>query len=197
MIWILDFRYPLRGVPQNFWKIIFGDFNFFFYFSQGFISVTKWLFLNLDKKIYFRPVLALFKPYFSPQTPQKMGFSRIIVFLASRTTFLTQSHGFWHRRKANGPQSYILHILWAEKLIKPMKTHFKTHKIGPKIGFCYNFKLLYTDFGPRHMDLGVRWWQPVQVVNSSTVCMNKTHENPWKPMKTYHNTHKIGAKIGF
>ena len=31
------------------------------------------------------------------------------------------------------------------------------------------------------MDLGVGWWQHVQVVTSSTVFMHKTYENPWKP----------------
>ena len=76
--------------------------------------MTKLLFWNFEEKINFRPVLALFKPYFSPETPQKIGFSRIIVFLAYGTTFLTQTHGLGHRMKANGPQLYIIHILHAE-----------------------------------------------------------------------------------
>ena len=78
-----------------------------------------------------------------------------------------------------------------------MKTHLKTHKILPKIGFSRDFKSPNPDFGTRHMDLGVGWWQQVQVITSSTVFMHKTHqthENPWKPtLKPI----KLGQQLGF
>ena len=69
---------------------------------------------SFEDEINFRPVLYLFKPYYTTKIPQKMGFSRIIVFLASGTTFLTQTHGLGHRRKASGPPSYIIHNLYAK-----------------------------------------------------------------------------------
>jgi len=40
------------------------------------------------------------------------------------------------------------------KPIKPMKTHHKTHEIGPKTEFFRHFKSLNPDFGPKLMDLG-------------------------------------------
>ena len=72
------------------------------------------MFWNLEEKINFNSFLAPFKPYYSPQTPKKMGLSRIFVFAVSETTFLTLTHGLGHRMKANGPKLYIMHILCAE-----------------------------------------------------------------------------------
>ena len=94
----------------------------------------------------------------------------------------------WFGALNEGKWSTVIHYphFVCRKPIKPMKTHLKTHKIGPKIGFSHNFKLLNLDFGSRHMDLGVGWWQPVLVVTLSTVCTHKTHkthQNPSKPTK--------------
>ena len=82
---------------------------------------------------------------------QKLSFFAI---LSRQTSILGPGAGIWVQddgRQSDWllyPQS--VHI----KPIKPMKTHLKTHKIGPKIGFFRHFKSPNPDFGPRRMDLG-------------------------------------------
>ena len=71
-----------------------------------------------------------------------------------------------------------------------MKTHLKTHKIRPQIGFYGDTELLEPHFGPMLLEWEVGWEKLGQATTWSTVCMLKTH-------KTHFKTHKIGQKLGF
>ena len=57
-------------------------------------------------------IFGAFGGTFSPLTPKKMGISRIIVFLASGTSFFTQTHSLGHRMMVNGSHFYIIYILY-------------------------------------------------------------------------------------